>query len=232
MPLGAAAAELGAKAGVDDEPLLLELFSDPDSLVRELSLKSLRSVAGDGTSAALVRLLEDPEPNIRAAVLKQLTENPARAMTGQISKYVLKEQDADLVVHAIRVLKEMKTPQANKTLMKLLAHESWQVRAEAVEALAGSLDANSPESVDIAVALIERLDDGDLFVVSRAIKGLKSVPLESMLQPMAAAASRHPELTAEVVETIRRGARIGGQGGTLPARVFSRQESARACRGP
>jgi HEAT repeat protein len=207
----AAAAELATKAAADDESLLLELFGDSDSLVRELSLKALRDVAGNESSAALVRLLDDPEPNVRAAVLKQLTETPAPAMAGQISKYVDKEQDADLVVHAIRVLKELKTPQATATLMKLLAHDSWQVRAEAVEALADSLDRNSPGDVEVAVALVERLDDADLFVVSRAIKGLKQISLDSMLKPMAAAAARHPELTAEVVEAMSTSRNLGAK---------------------
>jgi HEAT repeat protein len=119
-----AATELAEVAHADDEPLLLELFSDPDALVRELSLQALRSLVGDEPSAALARLLDDPEPNVRAAVLKQLTENPAPSLMPHVAKYVLKEQDSDLIVHAIRFLKEVKTSAATNTLIKLLDHES------------------------------------------------------------------------------------------------------------
>ena len=197
-----AATELAELAAAEDEPLLLELFSDPDALVRELSLRALRTLAGDEPSEALVRLLDDPEPNVRAAVLKQLAENPSPSLLPDVAKYVLKEQDADLVVHAIRFLKEVKTSAAANTLIKLLDHESWQVRAEATAALAESVSDDPANAADTYVALIERLDDSDPFVVSRAIKGLSNAELEAKLKPLIAAASRHPELSADVVEAL------------------------------
>jgi HEAT repeat protein len=69
-----AAEELAKLATAEDELLLLELFSDADPLVREISLRGLRQLGGEDATAALVRLLKDPEPNVRAAVLKQLAE--------------------------------------------------------------------------------------------------------------------------------------------------------------
>jgi HEAT repeat protein/thioredoxin-like negative regulator of GroEL len=198
-----AATELAEKASTGDEPLLLELFSDPDALVREISLRSLRNVSKGEPPLALVRLLDDPEPNVRAAVLKQLAEDPDAELIPSVSKYVLEEKDPDLVVHAIRVLKEVKTPSTRTTLMKLLSHESWQVRAEAAEALSGAVDASDPAtSADIYVALIERLTDPDSFVVSRAIKGLEDAELVAKLEPMAKAAQLHPDLAGDVVEAM------------------------------
>ena len=51
-----AAEELASLATADLQPLLLELFSDPDPLVRELSLQGLRHVGGRHATAALVGL--------------------------------------------------------------------------------------------------------------------------------------------------------------------------------
>ena len=80
---------------------------------------------------ALIKLLADPEPNVRAAVLKQLEESPDAAMVPAVVKYLKGEKDADLVVHGIRFLQTAPGPETIKCLMSLLKHESWQVRAEA-----------------------------------------------------------------------------------------------------
>ncbi len=96
------AEELAERASPRDEALLLELFADPDALVRETSLRGLKSVAGARASSALVKLLDDPEPNVRAAVLKTLAENMPDSLVPKIAAYAIKEADADLVVHALR----------------------------------------------------------------------------------------------------------------------------------
>src|SRR5262249_55486812 len=71
-----AADGLAERAAPPDEALLIELFSDPAPLVRELSLRALMQAGGSNANSALLRLLDDPEPNVRAAVLKQLGEGP------------------------------------------------------------------------------------------------------------------------------------------------------------
>jgi HEAT repeat protein len=95
-----AADELAARATAADEPLLLELFSDPAPLVRELSLRALRQAGGSNVNSALLRLLDDPDPNVRAAVLKHLAEAPSPAAATRMVTYVAAETDPDLVVHA------------------------------------------------------------------------------------------------------------------------------------
>ena len=135
-----AARELTERAGGGDEGLLLELFANPDSLVRELALRRLNALGGAGAAGALVGLLNDPEPNVRAAVLKQLAESPTPGMVAKVAKYVAEESDADLVVHAVRFLREAKGPAAFKTLIGLLEHDSWRVRAEAAEAVGKTIN--------------------------------------------------------------------------------------------
>ena len=55
--------------------------------MRELSLRGLRNVGGEQATAALVSLLKDPEPNVRAAVLKQLSEDAPGDMVDAIAEY-------------------------------------------------------------------------------------------------------------------------------------------------
>src|SRR5207237_291567 len=92
----AAAQELTRHARAADARLLIELFSDADPLVREMSLTALREVGGPQASQAITRLLKDPEANVRAAVLKVLAEKPSPEVVGILAEYSLQEKDTDL----------------------------------------------------------------------------------------------------------------------------------------
>ena len=205
-----AAAELAARADINQQPLLLELFSDADPLVREMSLRGIRNVGGEQATSALVTLLNDPEPNVRAAVLKQLAADASDEMLSQVAKYVEQETDADLLVHAIRYLREVQGTTSTTTLLSLLDHDSWQVRAEAAEAVAklmskaryGSAPENSAEIYD---ALLKLLGDPDPFVVSRAVEGLHSIDTDRAVEPLVQAAIAHPTLASNIVDILARG---------------------------
>jgi HEAT repeat protein len=205
-----AAQELASRASPAEEPLLLELFGSPDPQVREISLRALQDIAGARATTALTQLLRDPEPNVRAAVLKLLAEQPTPGMVSKIVEYVAGEKDPDLLVHAVRVLRGTRTPASLACLKTLLEHESWRVRAEAAESLAKVLDrhthdASQETKADICVALIRVLEDRDGFVVSRAIAGLRSADLAVAVDPLAAVAPKHPDLAAEVVGALAHG---------------------------
>lgn len=202
----AAADEFAKIARADDQPLLLQLFSDPDPLVREISLRGLNSLGGKSATEALVKLLSDPELNVRASVLKQFTEKPSKRLVPQIGEYAAKESDADLVGHAVRFLGSAGGPEALKRLVQLLEHPQWQVRADAAEAIGKLVDSSSlregtsdSQVVDAYAALIKLLDDSDSFVVSRAMAGLKSAQIKEVVEPLAGAAKRHPDLAPAVV---------------------------------
>jgi HEAT repeat protein len=204
-----AAQELAARATAAEEPLLLELFGSTDPQVREISLRALQDIAGARATTALTQLLRDPEPNVRAAVLKLLAEQPTPGMVPKIVQYVATEKDPDLLVHAVRALRGTMNNTSRECLKNLLEHDSWRVRAEAAESLAKLLDRHTAESeeakADVCAALIRLLADPDGFVVSRAITGLKSADLAVAVDPLAAAALKHPELAAEVVGALARG---------------------------
>ncbi len=204
----AAADELSRRATEQDEALLLELFSDPAPLIREISLRTLQKVGGNQTQTALIRLLEDPEPNVRAAVLKQLTEESPRNLVPQIAKYVEGEENADLVVHAVRFLREAGGREAVACLKTLIVDPSWQVRAEAAEAI-GDIANNergvtSSEKAKAYKVLIKTLKDEDSFVVSRAVKGLSEAHLSSAVEPMIQVAHAHPDLAQDVITMLAR----------------------------
>jgi HEAT repeat protein len=204
--------ELARRAGSGEEALLLELFSDPDPLVREISLGALHAIAGSNATAALVGLLADPDPNVRAAVLKQMAEKPSAGLVTKIAGYIATETDVDLVVHGVRALRAAKAKTAVEPLLKLLEHASWRVRAEAAESLheiatnASSLGSERDNvRADVYAAFIRLLEDPDGFVVSRALKGLKGADTVAAVEPMVAAANKHPELAAEAVRTLNGG---------------------------
>lgn len=205
----AAAGELIRVATTDDSALMLDLFKDPDPIVRETSLRALHSFGGAQARGALIGLLSDPEPNVRTAVLKQMAESPAGWMIDAVTTYIEKEQDADLVVHAVRVLREVSQPESVSALIELFGHESWRVRAEAAESVGGKIGlmygGDAETKSEAYAALLDLLSDPDGFVVARALKGLERVDLAAAVEPLFDAVERHPELAPLAIEVLSRG---------------------------
>jgi HEAT repeat protein len=203
-----AADELAALATEEHEPLLLELFSDPDPLVREISLRGLKHVSGNRSTSALTRLLDDPDPNVRAAVLKQLAEDATGELVAKVAEYVQRETDADLVVHALRYFGEVKDRDVTESVLPLLSHASWQVRAEAAQVLAKVAKQSryssevTAEMLAIRKALLKLLDDEDSFVVSKALEGLERVNSASAVEPLVRTVERHPALSPAVTKIL------------------------------
>ena len=220
-PRQQAADELARMAAAADQPLLVELFSDNDPLVREFSLRGLQNIGGKETTTALVKLLADPEPNVRAAVLKQLEEKPDASIIPKLADYLKTEKDADLLVHAIRFLKAAGGTPATRALIPMLRHESWQVRAEACEAL-GKMQSNhsytyvngvrvdSEEALQVEVyaAMLDLLADADAFVVSRAVEGLSGADMLVAVDPLVRAAAKHPYLAPTIVPMLAQGQKM------------------------
>ncbi|KKL56505.1 hypothetical protein LCGC14_2244770, partial [marine sediment metagenome] len=149
--------------------------------------------------------------------LNQLAELPQQTMVPKVIEYLQSEKDPDLIVHAIRFLRVAGSPEAVKSLMSLLEHESWQVRAEAAEAIGKSSDSLSqlpgsfgdgePSALmaDAYVALIDLLDDPDAFVVSRAVEGLSQADMALAVEPLVEAARKHPQLASSIVGLLAEG---------------------------
>jgi HEAT repeat protein len=211
-----AAEELADRATVEDHRLLLELFGDADLLVRQQCLRGLQTIGGADAAAAIVELLADPEPKVRAAALDQLASAPRMAMTPKVQEYLKTEKDPDLIVHVVRFLRAAGGMQATKSLVALMKHESRQVRCEAVAAINDSIahssapseiGAGNPEEIatktDAYMAAIALLDDPDEDVVGRAVEALASADMEqSAIEPLIQAAEKHPNLAKDLVVMI------------------------------
>lgn len=201
-----AAEQLAALATAEEQPLLLELFSDSDPLIREIALRGLQQQGGDEAMQALVRLLADPEPNVRAAVLKQLAEQKTETLVEEVAKYVQTEEDPDLLVHAARYLREIPTEASARALFPLLDHASWQVRAEAAEAMRELLQEDISEDLelkaDIYAGLIRLLDDDEAFVASRAVEAFSRQISDVAMEKMFAAVEKHPVLAPQIIEKL------------------------------
>lgn len=204
-----AANELSKLVTKGDESLLAELLTHPDSLIRETSLRSLHAAGGSRANEELSKLLDDPEPNVRAAVLKLWGEKPSLKVTGRIAAYVGKEMDADLVVHAVRLLRAIRGQEAVDCLIGLLSHSSWQVRSEAIDAVGEIVSddlrhqsnpsgASNADKRSAYAAITKSLADADGYVVSRAILALNHSADETAVDPLLKAVDQHPDLADKI----------------------------------
>jgi|GEM_PF-726166 len=202
----AAVREVLNRVSSQDADLLLELFGDSDPLIREMSLKGLQKVGASQTDEALIRLLTDPDLNVRAAVLKLLAEQKPERMIPHVAVYLEKEQDSDLIVHGLRFFRETaKETQQLPVLIKLAGNSSWQVRAMVAEVL-GQMGSNynTPAQIRIAVAetLMKLVDDQDAFVVTRAVEHMPAPKTAATMDRLAAIVTSRPELAAKVVTVM------------------------------
>lgn len=189
------------------EPLFLELFQDPEPLVREVALKALRRSAGKAADKTLAQLLSDPQPNVRAQVLNELANKPSADVVTIIAEYVKTEKDEDLLGHAVRALAGMKAKSAGTVLASMARHPAWQVRADVAEALGkrGNYGYSSRKPpAEVSDALKALLADEDSFVVSKAIEAISASGMEATSQ-LADVAARQPELAVPALEAMAGG---------------------------
>lgn len=210
--------------GTENEALYLELFQDGDEMVREVALGALRRSAGPAANRTLAELLGDPQPNVRAQVLKELGERPTSNVAGILEEYVKGEEDEDLVGHAVRTLGEIRSVRATNVLAGLSGHPSWQVRASVAEAL-GERDSYRGRMTPAGQkALKALLGDADTFVVAKAIEGVVDCSFD-VITELARAAERLPEMAVKAVSAMG-----SYEGGRMKAvgylRKFTKHEDA------
>lgn len=201
-----------------DQPLIDELSTDPDPLIREASVSKLQQIGSLRDPDRLNRLLEDPNPSVRTAVLKELAENPKAKSMETLVDYIEQESDEDLLVYAAKTLSQIKSSaEARRALQGLAQAESWRVRAAALEALQaqlasaesaqysmfswGSSNTANPVSPELAQTILKATEDPDPFVVERAVKLLPWIVSKSSAEAVAEHFIEHPEqLDAMIAE--------------------------------
>lgn len=209
----AALSALARAAGPGLDGFFLEAFGDSDPKVREAALRGLRKTGAQIAKEHVLRLLADPSPDVRATVLKGLVESPLPDVTEELAAYVLAEPDEDLVVHGTQALRcARNSDKAFEALLKLTEHESWRVRAAAVESF-GNVSTSGRElnklpkgkNEAILQMLKRALRDEDVFVISKAIDVMGDLPdlnLGECVGDLADAARAHSDVTLQALEAM------------------------------
>ena len=200
----AAAAVLVQRAGELDQALLMELFADSDPLVRELALKGLNGLGSEDTEKAMVGLLKDPDPNVRAAVLKQFAESKTKSAVDAVAEYLKSETDSGLVVQAIRFMREVGSNTAVNAIVPFSTHENWQVRAELAESLGkiSASDLSSKVKTTRIATIIQLMSDEDSFVAAKASESMPSTRDRDVIKKLASIATEKPEMAEKIIEAL------------------------------
>ena len=146
--------------------------------------------------------------HVRAAVLKQLAEDPLPEYQPRLIEFLKTEKETALLVHAVRCFRKLKSKSPD-VLIPLLEHAEWQIRAETLDTLTGAWQRypddetrNLLKQPTVRSAIIERLGDEDAFVVSRAILGVKSDVTQGVIKKLLAVPEKHPSLLKDIVTTL------------------------------
>lgn len=210
-PRREAAQTLSEQAKKEDVPLLETLFGHSDPLVREMALRGLQN-AGGGDTTRLTKLLEDPDKNVRAAVLKLWLDSPDPSLVEPVSKQAVVEQDSGLLVYYVRLLKELNSnsKESFAALEKLARSEDWQVRAEVAEAISHRVT-TANESVpgrsgvlpsELREAARGLLDDSDSFVLSKIVPAMLEGDQRESFRKLLNVAWKHEEIRAEILPKL------------------------------
>jgi HEAT repeat protein/thiol-disulfide isomerase/thioredoxin len=165
-----------------DQALLDHLAIDPDPIIRELTIPKLEELKLLDDEARLRRMLADSSPSVRTAILKCLAEQPDPACLTILIEYLAQESDEDLLIYATKTLGLISAEEAGAqakaetSLIELIQHDSWRVRAAAIDSVAEIADKhqtyiNGTRQSRISRAMVEAVfaatKDADPFVVSR-----------------------------------------------------------------
>jgi HEAT repeat protein len=156
-------------------PALLRHVKDPDRDVRLAVIRALRSSVGDERVAPLVGVLNDPDPQIRAAAAGSLgvfTGKGRLAVPGLVR--ALRDEDPSVREAAAGAFVEMSgqvpAPEAVPALLGMLEDDAPQTRTTAAMAL-GQL--GDPRALDALVKrAVDDVDPGVRIASTRAIGGL------------------------------------------------------------
>lgn len=169
----AAARALGASAGEQSLGDLQRLADDPDSRVRSAGVRSLiaRFVDSDdercrGVAKQVVRAALEDDASVALSAVEALIEIGGPEAAG--AEAVLARPEPELVREAVRCVGMHSEVTGVESLVSLVCHPDWSVRAEAIQALADRQIARA------VPAILRRLDvEQDDFVRGVTLRALK-----------------------------------------------------------
>ncbi len=174
------AARLAASLGVAAAfPVFKEWLKHWDVRRRVLAAESLGAMGSRSAVRTLVRALEDPEQQVRHAVVRALGE--LKTADGyEVPPLLRRLEDATSAVRkqTVLVLARKKDRRAVIPLMALLRDAHSDVRREAALALGGLGDAGA------GPVLVQALDDSSASVVSAAIEALSTLGHRPAVEPL------------------------------------------------
>ncbi len=210
-----AAKSLAEHARQEDLTLLETLFGHSDPLVRELALRGLQK-AGGGDTVRLTKLLDDPDKNVRAAVLKLWLDAPEPSLIQPVSAHALRESDSGLLVYYVRLLKELNSDseESLRALRQLSSHDDWQVRAEVAEAISHRVteaadeaaningDQDIPLPDELRAAARDLLNDGDGFVLSKIVPAILASDQKDSFDKLLEVAWKNEAIRGEILPKL------------------------------
>ena len=133
-----AAEELAKMAAPEDQPLLLELFSDPDPMVRETSLRGLQQIGGKGEVAIVTGSLTADNQNQWMKWMRKRVEEKYPEMK------IVTVKPSPFVHHAPRSVAEAVAVEAYNSKLNDLTRRQWLFGAVLGPLGLGSLTGSVP----------------------------------------------------------------------------------------
>lgn len=122
----------------DAEPLINKCFGDDNSDVRAQAVKTMAQIQGEGADEALLPLLRNPDPRVRATVISYLTchENPAYDnQARETLTEMLGDADPAIRAEAAKAIGDVPEPCYQNNLIQLLYDNNPKVVSQAVHAV-------------------------------------------------------------------------------------------------
>lgn len=186
-------------AGARAVPILQDLLSDENPLVRETACESLLRIAqGSGVVLLAPLLKSETDPNVLYAALRALAQTKSpRAVVALLP--FLSHPNEDLVVVALEGLAKLKYSALSPQLAPRLADPRWRVRVAALEAVAALKPA------DLRPLVAKSIADPDPFVRQAAVSALAAVSDPNQFAADAAPLFRSfPEQRPSIVAAMAR----------------------------
>jgi HEAT repeat protein len=152
---------------------LRPLSKASDATIRAAAIRSFEIMAGDDVRADVMRMSEDEAVEVQRAVAHALRAFASPKSTTLLLKYI-QSADATVVANAASSIGRLKIKEALNPIIKILGHQSVDVRRAATQALV-LLGTTLTERKPLLSFFSERLFDADGKVRLMAIEGLKLV---------------------------------------------------------
>jgi HEAT repeat protein/thioredoxin-related protein len=202
-----------ADCGLSVFPLLVDLLTHPEPVIREAAIETLFSSAGNYAVKPIEQHLErETDPDILFIILKHLGDTKSRESFKILESFFTHENE-DLVIAAIGGAVKLSVGSLATKLIPLLKDPQWRVRVAALEAIKekGGHEADFLSQIrgrdvfvrdEIADAVFHCLDDPDEFVRHTAAVTIGEMKINNAESPLKKAYRKHVDMHGVVVSVL------------------------------